>query len=140
MTKKESGKIQSAEIQFLRNILNCILQDRIRNKYIKKKKYWSCDMQWLCDGKTWNLNKVMCMHDGCRLRLCLRVEYVTANPIRDDVLEHSTWLLLYSIMDSCTNRLCALSHTHRQYILLLRFHLQVAVLNRRLLWVRENKI
>ena len=34
--KKESGKIQSAEMQFIRNILNYTLQDRIRNKDTNK--------------------------------------------------------------------------------------------------------
>ena len=32
MTGKERGKIQSAEIQFLRNTLNYTLQDKIRNE------------------------------------------------------------------------------------------------------------
>ena len=34
MTKKESGKIQSAEMQFLRNTLNYTLQNRIRNEAV----------------------------------------------------------------------------------------------------------
>ena len=35
MTKKESGKIQSAETQFLRNTLNYTLQDGVRNEDIR---------------------------------------------------------------------------------------------------------
>ena len=35
MTKKECGKIQSVEMQFLRNTFNYTLQDRIRNGYIR---------------------------------------------------------------------------------------------------------
>ena len=35
MTEKKSGKVQSAEIQFLQNTLNYTLQNRIRNEDIK---------------------------------------------------------------------------------------------------------
>ena len=35
MTKKECGKIQNAEMQFLRNTLNYTLQARIRNEDIR---------------------------------------------------------------------------------------------------------
>ena len=35
MTKKECGKIQSGEMQFLRNTLNYTSQDRMRNEDIR---------------------------------------------------------------------------------------------------------
>ena len=37
MTKKECVKIQSAEMQFLRNTLNFTLEDRIRNEDVRAK-------------------------------------------------------------------------------------------------------